>query len=305
MKRTAFLLAFILCVLPLVSCQQPEPSDELTIITTIFPQYDFARAIVGERAEVKMLLAPESESHTYEPSMTDIAAVSQADLFIYTGNGIDTWAEDMTKSLKDADTVFLASAQFALHELEHGHDHIDHDHSCPVDEHVWTSPVNAKSMLYGILEAIVSIDPENEDYYRANADAYASELDLLDALFQDVADGAKRREIVVADRFPFAYLLNEYGIEYTAALSGCSVGQEPSASVIAEMIAKVSEDGVPYVFVIENSDGKTAKLISEATGCGIMTLHSCHNVTERELIDGVTYVDLMKQNAENLRFALN
>lgn len=305
MKRTAFLLAFILCVLPLVSCQQPEPSDELTIITTIFPQYDFARAIVGERAEVKMLLAPESESHTYEPSMTDIAAVSQADLFIYTGNGIDTWAEDMTKSLKDADTVFLASAQFALHELEHGHDHIDHDHSCPVDEHVWTSPVNAKSMLYGILEAIVSIDPENEDYYRANADAYASELDLLDALFQDVADGAKRREIVVADRFPFAYLLNEYGIEYTAALSGCSVGQEPSASVIAEMIAKVSEDGVPYVFVIENSDGKTAKLISEATGCGILTLHSCHNVTERELIDGVTYVDLMKQNAENLRFALN
>ena len=305
MKRTAFLLAFILCVLPLVSCQQPEPSDELTIITTIFPQYDFARAIVGERAEVKMLLAPESESHTYEPSMTDIAAVSQADLFIYTGNGIDTWAEDMTKSLKDADTVFLASAQFALHELEHGHDHIDHDHSCPVDEHVWTSPVNAKSMLYGILEAIVSIDPENEDYYRANADAYASEHDLLDALFQDVADGAKRREIVVADRFPFAYLLNEYGIEYTAALSGCSVGQEPSASVIAEMIAKVSEDGVPYVFVIENSDGKTAKLISEATGCGILTLHSCHNVTERELIDGVTYVDLMKQNAENLRFALN
>ncbi len=305
MKRTAFLLAFILCVLPLVSCQQPEPSDELTIITTIFPQYDFARAIVGERAEVKMLLAPESESHTYEPSMTDIAAVSQADLFIYTGNGIDTWAEDMTKSLKDADTVFLASAQFALHELEHGHDHIDHDHSCPVDEHVWTSPVNAKSMLYGILEAIVSIDPANEDYYRANADAYASELDLLDALFQDVADGAKRREIVVADRFPFAYLLNEYGIEYTAALSGCSVGQEPSASVIAEMIAKVSEDGVPYVFVIENSDGKTAKLISEATGCGILTLHSCHNVTERELIDGVTYVDLMKQNAENLRFALN
>lgn len=310
MRRAALIMAFLLCLIPLASCadepdQEPNGADKLTVIATIFPQYDLARAIVGDKAEVTMLLAPESESHTYSPSMADIASVSEADLFIYTGNGIDPWAEDMKESLDGADTVFLASAQFAEHKTEDGHDHTEHSHICPVDEHVWTSPVNAKKMLYGILEEIVKLDPENEDFYRANANAYASELDALDAMFRSVTAEAKRSEIIVADRFPFLYLTHEYGLDYTAALSGCSVGQEPSASVIADMISKVTEDGVPYVFIIENSDGKTAKLIAEATGCGILTLHSCHNVTEKELSDGVTYVDLMKRNAENLLLALN
>lgn len=313
MRRGAFFIALILILLSLVSCGDSDSasSDKLTIVTTIFPQYDFARAIVGDKAEVSMLLAPKSESHTYEPSMTDIKKVSEADLFIYTGNGIDEWAENMSESLKNSDVLTLASAQFVTETVEVDHDHDDHgdndhdheEHSA--DEHIWTSPVNAKKMLYGILETIVELDPENADFYRENAEKYASELESVDELFREVVSESKRSEIIVADRFPFAYLTNEYGLEYTAALSGCSVGQEPSASVIAEMISKISDDGIGYVFIIENSDGKTAKLVSEATGCGVLTLHSCHNVTAEQLADGVTYVDLMRQNAENLRLALN
>ncbi len=310
MRYTAVFLAFVMVLLSFAACSDANSNvtddDKLTIITTIFPQYDFARAITGERADVSMLLAPESESHTYEPSMSDIKKVSEADLFIYTGNGIDEWAEKMSESLKDADVYLLASAQFVTETVEADHDHDDHDHDeHSEDEHIWTSPVNAEKMLCGILEAIVELDPENEDFYRANAKAYIAELDAVDALFREVVSESERNEIIVADRFPFAYLTNEYGMTYTAALSGCSVGQEPSASVISEMTTKVTEDGIKYVFIIENSDGKTAKLISEATGCGILTLHSCHNVTADELRDGVTYVDLMRQNAENLRLALN
>lgn len=312
MRRVAFFIALILIFSSLVSCGGNDVSDDrLTVITTIFPQYDFVRAIVGDRAEVSMLLAPKAESHTYEPSMADIKKVSEAELFIYTGNGIDEWAENMAESLKESDVMTLASARFVTDtvEADHSdHDHSDHDHDHEehsADEHIWTSPVNAKKMLYGILEAIVELDPENADFYRENAEKYASELDSVDELFKEVVAEGKRSEIIVADRFPFAYLTSEYGLEYTAALSGCSVGQEPSASVIAEMISKVSVDGIGYVFIIENSDGKTAKLVSEATGCGILTLHSCHNVTAEQLADGVTYVDLMRQNAKNLRLALN
>lgn len=312
MRRGAFFIALILIFSSLVSCGGNDASDDrLTVITTIFPQYDFVRAIVGDRAEVSMLLAPKAESHTYEPSMADIKKVSEAELFIYTGNGIDEWAENMAESLKESDVLTLASARFVTDTVEadySDHDHSDHYHDHEehsADEHIWTSPVNAKKMLYGILEAIVELDPENADFYRENAEKYASELDSVDELFKEVVAEGKRSEIIVADRFPFAYLTSEYGLEYTAALSGCSVGQEPSASVIAEMISKVSVDGIGYVFIIENSDGKTAKLVSEATGCSILTLHSCHNVTAEQLADGVTYVDLMKQNAENLRLALN
>lgn len=306
MRRTAFILSVLMLVFSFSACADTsDGTDKLTVITTIFPQYDFARAIVGDKAEVSMLLAPESESHTYEPSMADIKAVSEADLFIYTGNGIDEWAEDMAESLKSTDTVFVASAEFVSDTEEIAHGHEEHDHSCPVDEHVWTSPVNAKKMLYGILDAIIAADPENADCYRANADAYASELDSVDATLRSVVSEASHNEIVVADRFPFVCLAHEYGLDYTAALSGCSVGQESSASVIADMIEKVSEEGIGYVFIIENSDGKTAKLISEATGCGVLTLHSCHNVSKEELEDGVTYAELMRRNAENLRLALN
>lgn len=313
MRRVAFFIALILIFSSLVSCGggNDASDDRLTVITTIFPQYDFVRAIVGDRAEVSMLLAPKAESHTYEPSMADIKKVSEAELFIYTGNGIDEWAENMAESLKESDVLTLASARFVTDTVEadySDHDHSDHYHDHEehsADEHIWTSPVNAKKMLYGILEAIVELDPDNADFYRENAEKYASELDSVDELFKEVVAEGKRSEIIVADRFPFAYLTSEYGLEYTAALSGCSVGQEPSASVIAEMISKVSVDGISYVFIIENSDGKTAKLVSEATGCGILTLHSCHNVTAEQLADGVTYVDLMRQNAENLRLALN
>ncbi len=309
MRRLTFGIALVLIFMSLVSCGDVNnvSEDRLTVITTIFPQYDFARAIVGDKADVSMLLAPKAESHTYEPSMADIKKVSEADLFIYTGNGIDEWAVSMSESLKESDVVTLSSAQFVTETVEADHDHDEHEdhdeHSA--DEHIWTSPVNAEKMLYGILEAIVELDPENEDFYRENAEKYASELGSVDELFREVVAESKRSEIIVADRFPFAYLTNEYGLEYTAALSGCSVGQEPSASVIAEMISKISDENIGYVFVIENSDEKTAKLVSEATGCGILTLHSCHNVTAEQLSDGVTYVDLMRQNAENLRLALN
>lgn len=326
--RAVSLMLIILMLLPVaVSCESsPENKKDsepsITVVATIFPQYDFARSVLGDIGEVKMLLAPRSESHTYEPSMADIAEISKADLFIYTGGGIDPWAENIKESLGGAETETLAISDLVedLCEADHGHEHDSdgetdpdaggikehiHTKTCTVDEHVWTSPKNALDIFDGILEKICETDPENESSYRKNAESYRNELVLLDIDFENAVAASEKKDVVFADRFPFVYLMNDYGINYHAALSGCSVGDEPSAAKIAELIETVNNEDIKYVFIIENSTSNTAKLISEATGCGILLMHSCHNVSEEELSSDETYCSLMRKNLENLKKALN
>lgn len=287
----------------------PENDGRLNVVATIFPQYDFVRAIGGDKVNVKMLLSPASESHTYEPTLADIALISEADLFIYTGGGIDTWAEDIVHSLEGVDVksyaissaVSLSCADEAEDHSRHGHDHGD---ACAVDEHVWTSPKNAIAIFDAILLLMIELDPENADEYRQNADEYQRELSALDGEFEKLTANSAKKEVVFADRFPFLYLTESYGLEYHAALSGCSVGQEPTAEKIGELCDIVIENGIEYVFVIEDSDGAAARVISEATGCEVLTLHSCHNVSAEEFNSGVTYLSLMRTNLQNLRLAL-
>lgn len=318
MKRVYIFILSVLLLLPAsVSCaeRREDDPDKINVVATIFPQYDFVRAIAGDEAELQMLLSPESESHTYTPTLADIAMIGEADLFIYTGGGIDTWAEDIVASLGDADVKAVAisdAVTFMCHDEsdhEHGHDHgHDHDHgdeACIYDEHVWTSPKNAVDIFDHILDAMCEADPKNAEYYRERAASYRSELTALDTELRELTSTAARREVIFADRFPFLYLTEEYGLDYHAALSGCSVGQEPTAGVIAELTEIVMTEQFGYVFVIENSSGVVAELISEVTGCGVLTLHSCHTVSDEDYAYGVTYVTLMKQNIENLRLALN
>lgn len=320
MKRVFCLIFAILMVVPTaVSCtsQTEDDPDKINVVATIFPQYDFVRAIAGDSVELEMLLSPESESHTYTPTLADVAMIGNADLFIYTGGGLDTWAEDIVASLGDdnvksiaiSDAVTLACHDESVHDHDHDHDHNhEHDHggdACVYDEHVWTSPKNAIDIFDYILDALCDADPDNAERYRDRAEAYRDELLTLDAELCELSSTAVRREVIFADRFPFLYLTEEYGLDYHAALSGCSVGEEPTAGVIAELTETVASDGFGYVFVIENSNSKVADLISEATGCGVLTLHSCHTVSDEDYANGVTYVSLMKQNIENLRLALN
>ncbi|MCD8055145.1 MAG: metal ABC transporter substrate-binding protein [Clostridiales bacterium] len=295
-KFAAFAVAILAAALALFSCAASsggENEDEkLTIIATIFPQYDLARAVAGDLANVSMMMSPETESHTYEPSLRDIADVGASDIFIYTGSGLDEWAEDIAALFGD-EIISVSTADAVTLVLD--------DDGDEYDEHIWTSPKNAIKILNLILEAIVSADPENEAAYRENAEAYLSLLERLDLEFEAVAEALDGKTVVVADRFPFKYLFDDYGIDYIAALDGCSSDSEPSPAVIAEMITMVAEDNIPCVYIVEFSEGKTASLISEATGCRVLLLHSCHNVTAEDLEGGVTYVDIMTENIESLR----
>lgn len=290
-------------------------AKKLKIVTTNFPSYDFARAITKGDAELTMLVKPGAETHSYEPSPKDIITIQNADLFLYTGGDSDEWVEDVLKSVqgknlhvfKMMDAVSLMEEETVegmQEEEEDDHDQ-DKEDEPEMDEHVWTSPKNAITIVEKLEETISGLDTEHKEQFKANSDAYVKELEELDKSFQEVVDHGKRKEIIVADRFPFAYFCKEFGLKYFAAFPGCSTDTQPSASTIAFLTDKVKEDQIPVVFHIEMSNEDMVDAICRDTGAKKMLLNAVHNVTDSDFKAGKTYVDLMKPNVEALKEALN
>lgn len=184
-------------------------------------------------------------------------------------------------------------------------DHDGHEMDIEYDEHIWTSPANAMKLVEVITETLKEVSPENASYFEENKNSYEKELKNLDDEFKDIVANGRHRMIVVADKFPFRYFAEEYGLSYRAAFSGCSTDTEPSAKTIAYLIDRIKENQIRAVFYLELSSHRTADIISEETGAKPLLLHSCHNVTRRQFDEGVTYLQLMKQNAKNLKEALS
>ena len=304
--------------------EEVQDDGRISVVTTIFPQYDFVRQIAGENVELKMLLKPGEETHSYEPTPHDIIAIQNSDIFIYVGGENDAWVEDILESMPEADmrTLKLMDCVDTVeeehvegmqeqpghsHEEEESHeDETEEEHSVhEIDEHVWTSPVNASAIVDKIKELLVQADPENRQIYEENAEAYEAELAELDAEFRDVVDNAGRRLVVFGDRFPFRYFADEYGLDYYAAFPGCASDTEPSAATMAFLINKVKEEEIPAVLKMELSNENIANAIAEATGTEVRTFYSCHNLTAEEFEDGETYLSMMQKNVETLKEVLN
>ncbi len=310
MKRLfVFLLVqFLLFSLSLSSCVQENVSGKIQIVTTLFPQYDFARQIAGDKADVTMLITPGVESHSFDPSPADIIKVNLSQLFIYTGEYMEAWAKRIIDGLDNKDVVVLNVTDGITLELtedeetgEDGHDESDHLY----DPHVWTDPNNAMIMAENITNALCSIDPYNAEYYKANASAYILELKDLDTAFQEVVEGGNRRQVIFGGRNPFYYFLTRYGLSYMSAYDSCSTETEPSVKIVAKLMDEIKEKELPVIFYEELREPKVAKSISDETGIKMLLFHSCHNVSKAEMNDGATYLSLMKQNLRNLEEALN
>lgn len=317
LKIVSLSLTFMILIGVLSSCSKRKESkktEKLSIVAAMYPQYDFAKHIGGDRADVKLLLKPGTESHSYEPTPQDIKDIEKCDLFIYTGGENDEWVNDLIKNLGDrapkilkltdiVDTVDEEQVEGmeADHDDNDDHDHDDHD----VDEHVWTSPENAVKICNSIASEMSKMDKENVSYYEANLKKYTGEINKVDNEIKDIVKNSKRKTIVVADRFPLRYFVDHYGLNYYAAFPGCSDQTEADASTIAFLIDKVKENSIPVVFEIELSNGKIADTVAEATGAKKLTFYSCHNVSRDQFKDGMSYVDMMKLNAESLKKALN
>jgi zinc transport system substrate-binding protein len=296
------------------------------VVTTIFPPYDFVRAIGGDKAAITMLLPPGAESHSFEPTPQDIIKVQNCDVFIYVGGESDAWVETILESIDTSrmEIITLMDCVEVVEEVivegmqdeeeghdheEEGHDHEEegHDHEeeeAEYDEHVWTSPRNAKLIVRKIADVLKQRDAANAAEYERNTASYLAKLTELDAAFQAALNGAKRKTIVFGDRFPFRYFADAYGLDYFAAFPGCSTETEASAATIAFLINKVRAEGIPVVFHIELSNEKIADTICEETGARKLLLHAVHNVSKRDFDRGATYYDLMSANVQNLREAL-
>lgn len=282
---------------------------KLGIVTTLFPQYDFARQIAGDKAEIIMLMPAGVESHNYEPTPEDIIKINGSDLFIYTGQYMEPWAQSIIDGITIKEVYILdASANIQLDKAEeHEHEEADgheEEHEHEFDPHVWTDPQNAKIMVDNIAAALCRIDPGNKDYYDKNAADYKAKLDELDREFREIVQNGSRKEIIFGGRFAFHYFTKRYGLQYESAYDTCSTEAEPSVKVVAELINKIKEEKIPVIYYEELTTPKVAQSISSETGAKMLLLHSCHNVSKEEFDSGATYLSLMKQNAKNLKEGL-
>ena len=321
-KINKILLVFVVAVFSIVSltgCNKNKDNEnKLTIVTTNFPSYDFARAVVKDNkdVELKMLLKPGAESHDFEPTPQDIIDIKNSDLFIYTGGESDEWISDIlddidtdkTKVIKMMDLVDVKEEEIVegMEDEEHEEDEEHHDEEeVEYDEHVWTSPVNAIKIVNALRDEVVSIDNDNKKVYEYSAKEYTDKLEKIDNEFKDIVKNAKRKEIIFGDRFPLRYFVDEYNLKYYAAFPGCSAQTEASAKTISYLVDKVKEDKIPVVFHIELSNGKIAEAISKETGAKVLEFNTAHNISQKDFDAGVTYVDIMEENTKVLKEALN
>ena len=334
MKRIISLLLALALAFSLTACTVPvEKSDDgkIQIVATLFPYYDFARAIVGDRADVTLLLSPGREAHSFEPTPLDAVTISEADVFLYNGGEGEYWVESMldaagehiavasrmmdyVDALNEEYVEGMQGADGHDHDHEHGsHDDHDHDHEedehdsdeIEYDEHIWTSPKNAVILCRAVCDAICRADAENAAFYRTNCENYCAQLEDLDARFAALCESAPRRLLIFADRFPMLYFCREYGLDYRAAFHGCSGDTEPSLATIKFLIDKVEDENIPVVYTIDFGTKKVAAVVSECTGAAIETLYSMQTVSRADFDAGETYLTLMERNFEALRKGLN
>lgn len=303
MKR---LIAALLCLcLMLCGCTaQPEkPHDEtkLQIVCTSFPAYDFAREIAGDRAELTLLIKPGSEVHSYEPTPKDMIRIQESDLFICNGGESEQWAK--TLITPELNTIYMMDCVDTVEESADGIYNAE-DGEPELDEHVWTSPLNAIKISEEICNALCKLDTDNAEEYKMNFAAYKAQLMALDREFRQVIKNSGKHTLVFADRFPMRYFALEYGLDCYAAFPGCSSETEPSAKTVAYLIDRVRENKIPAVLYMEFSNQKMADVICEDTGCKKLPFYSAHSVSAEQFEQGVSYLDLMRINLNSLKEAL-
>ncbi|MBQ8409706.1 MAG: zinc ABC transporter substrate-binding protein [Clostridia bacterium] len=308
----------------LASCDVGGDSDKLSIVTTIFPQYDWVKQIMGEKAEtadITMLLGTGVDLHNYQPTAANIIKISECDMFIYVGGESDGWVDDILANAANKDMIVINLLKVLgedivkqeeivdgmEHEDDHKHEDEQHEHTLSNDEHVWLSLKNAKLICTHIAEKLGYIDPDNIDTYNTNLSDYLEKLTLLDGEYQAAVEAGTKNTLLFGDRFPFRYLVDDYNLEYYAAFSGCSSESEASFETIAFLAGKLDELNLSVVLTIDGVNHKIAEtVISNTTtkNARILSMNSMQSNTTVDIENGVTYLSLMEANLDVLKQAL-
>ncbi|MBP3256301.1 MAG: zinc ABC transporter substrate-binding protein [Clostridia bacterium] len=286
-----------------------EDNSKLNIVTTTFSCYDFSKQIVGDKANVTLLMDPGADEHSYEPTASDLIKIKNADIFIYLGGEIEKWSDKVLESdtvNREKTTIIKVTDCIDLiEEVEvDGAEEEEEEEDGAFDEHIWSSPANAIKMMNYICEKVSTLDEENRNFYKENTDKYVSQIKEVQAKIKEIVDNKKRDRLIFGDKMPMQYFLNEYGLKVSAAFNGCSTEAEPSAKTITYLINKVKDEQIPVVLYIELSTGKTAKSIANETGAKAMQIQTLHNISKDDFNNGETYVSLMNKNLDVLKKAL-
>ena len=301
-------------------------SKKLSIVTTIFPEYDWVRNIVGDRekdVDLTMLIDNGVDLHSYQPSTDDIVKISKCDIFIYVGGESDKWVDDALKQAANKEMIVIdlldvLGDKVKTEEHKEGmeHDHDDHDESEhdhehedeeEKDEHVWLSLKNASTLCGHICDKICEKDSAGKETYKSNTKAYIEKLEKLDKQYKEAVDAAGNKTLVFADRFPFRYLTDDYGLDYFAAFAGCSAESEASFETVVFLAKKIDELGLKSIVQIEGSKGDIAKTVKDNTKSKdqqILTLDSLQSVTKKDVDGGLTYLGEMEKNLGVIKDAL-
>ena len=362
LRKSVVFIVTISMILGMAGCgktTEKEDNYRLKIVASLFPYYDMARAVIGDvkGIDLKMIVTPGQDSHSFEPTPSDVIQMENADVLIYNGGSLETWIDTLLDSLNNKNKIQMKMMDYVdvlNEEMVEGmdtrfeeHDHEEHSHKEDnhnkenhkedshseenhkednhsedssndsefhnedseeeheeTDEHIWTSPVNEIIMTEKICETLSKALPEEKENFQKNAENYISQLKELDNEFRTIVENAKTKEIIFADKFPLQYFAKEYGLKYYAAFPGCGSDMEPSAKTIAFLVDKIKEDNIKAVFYLELSSHIVADAIETDTGAKPLQFNSCHNITQKQFDSGVTYVDLMKENVNNLKIAL-
>ena len=320
-------------LLPVIACSDgglySEGDGELSVVCTNFPPFDFARVVGGEKATVTILQDTGADLHNYAPTSSAIIAIKNADVLVCVGGSSDdVWLESTLNSANNPDlkivkltetakllpTPEVVSVEDHDHGEEEDHEHEEHDehgedceHDHTHDEHVWTSLKNAVNAVNTIAKVFGEVDSDNAEYYNSNAKSYTEKLNALDTQYAEAVAAAEKNTLVFADRFPFIYMTNDYGIGYHAAFSGCSTEVNASFETTQRLIAAVKEEGVSCVIISDASPENApavAVTVANSTGVKILSLNSCQSITGARIKEGATYLDIMTANLETLKEAL-
>ncbi len=319
---------FVAALFALVACNDAPQNNttkesKLSVVTTIFPEFSWAKSILGDQTnsvDLALLIKNGIDLHSFKPTAQDIAKIASADMVIYVGGESDEWIEKALeatpkKGRTEINLMKVLGDRVKAEEVVEGmqaeeeHEHHHHDEEVENDEHVWLSLKNAEIIVNKIAEELSKLDAAHATVYKQNADAYIAQIQSLDKEYREAVNGATRKTVLFGDRFPFRYLVDDYGIKYYAAFVGCSAESEASFETIAFLAGKMDAESLPVIFTIENSNDKIAKAILAASknskSAQILSINSMQSITEAQIAGGIDYLSLMKSNLDVLKKALN
>lgn len=286
------------------SCGEVERSTgKISVVTTIFPYYDFARSVSKGTSDVDMLLKPGSDVHSFEPTPSDILKIRNADLFIYNGGESDEWVDSILESLGDTDKpVVMKMTDYVKPLTEMDADHHAEDEE---DEHIWTSLDNAKTLVSKISDEVSKLDQKNKSVYTKNSLDYIEKISKVQGEIENTVNSSKSKKIVVGDRFPLLYFATEFSLDWECAFPGCSTETEPSLDRLSKLTDTIEKDKIKTILKLEMSENKVADTLADETNTKVRTFCSAESVSKEDFAKNVTYVDLMERNNNALKEALS